>query len=369
MLFNRIKDKLLPTKYAVGIDFGTSALKSVVLESRGKTKPKLVGAYTINYSTVNYSDDREIGGVKASEIDTYAIALRALIDGVFPGLSSRRKILAISIDSYKSILRSFYWEKRTSILDEQHLRLKIEEWMLGVSEDLVIDFDVLSISNPAQDRFNKMEIFVAITQKQALQHILDICRVASTVPDIIEPEWSSYINTLMSCLVNPYRGFRILLDIGVGGCKILVARGTSLVFTSFVGFERDIIHRDLTDICNTPMDFVTQNLAIKKTTFQNSEKFYRESLPRILRDLRTGLKASISSIPEYEDYEVYITGGMSEDDTLFREISSICNKSPTRIDPFRSVILSKALDPKGYIQGSGRFSVSMGLAIRACQWP
>lgn len=369
MEFSRIKDFFFTSRYVVGVDLGASALKAVVLESKGDSRPNLAGAYI-----VPYREDSRGNGLDSNDRERCTIALKTFMDRVLMVLPSRRKIISFSLDSRSSMLQSFRLENDIGSLSERSFRTKIEEWIPGISADLVVDFDRLPREGLDPLPSKTSEIVVAITKKDALGHILDLCSAASITPNIIEPEWSTYLNLLLlSCAssndIRPHSIPKILLDVGLDSCKIIVIGGTNLIATSFIDFYPDdvgINHVDQGYNLMEPRDLVSETFGGKDGLHDRQDEGRRKFHDSIMECITPRLKEVIGHIPDGEEYEIYLTGGLCEDESLCRRINEMSGQICVHLNPFAFVNQNSSVNGDDYRQCRGRFSVCMGLALRAC---
>lgn len=369
MLSTLIKSRDSGGQYSIGVDLGATALKIAVLEPRAKLTPKLVGAYIIPYPKVNLEN--------VAIIDKFAYqspSLKAFQEFALSTLPSSRRNFVVCLPAHDVIVKSFFLDGGDESRFKAAIRSKIEAWMPGISDDLVVDFETFSQEADRSRAGIKRDILCAITRAQHVEQLKDLCRSSAIIPRIIDTEWSALINVISCCYPESFQELKIILDLGASGCKVLVVRGAQPLVSRRIDMALARGAEPDTDNIDKAGPTVVDALNPHHHKYLSPDKFNDQPPDLMLHDLIPKIKEALTDLPLTDlpltdGCQVYLTGGLSGSGALVKELSGIFQRPVIQINPYRMLHLNEAGEASGShaigTLSGGRFAVAIGLAIRA----
>lgn len=346
-------------QYSLGVDFGTTALKAVVLADTPKQPPKIVGAYLVPYTILGEGNISEDAKLKC---------LKVLREGPLSTLISNLKTVVYCIPAAEVIIRSFSWQGNDAKGFIPAVKAQIEDWVPGMNQDLVVDFEAYIPDAVRIRRNGHLDVLVAITRAHNVDKIRELGLSNDLTPPIIDTEWSALINVLSYFADKGRPNSRILLDLGSSSCKMIVLRGTSP--PTFFNIDLQLNGLEASNLSDNyyAQRRILNFICPDDIRLAHTDSLDNQTLEAINGEMITKIKYAVSEIRLDDSCEVYITGGYSEYSLILEGISELFKRQVVRLGPLRWLDMIKRTEAgtQGINEswGAERFSVAAGLAIR-----
>ncbi len=348
-----------PIKYSLGVDFGVTAAKAVILANIPKQLPQSVGAYLIPYATVGEDNINECIRLKC---------LKLLEQGPLSSLIPRLNNFVLCIPAAEVIIKSFSWKRDDTKGFIPAVRAQIEEWFPGVNKDLMVDFATYDHADERKTGKGHLDVLVAMTRAQNVIKIRELALLNDPSRQIIDTEWSALTNVMSYLGRKGSHRSRILLDLGASSCKMVVLQVNTPPLFCSINLQLNRWAELNSGHAHYTQEMIFNPGCIVDPRLSYGECLDNQTLEAINGEIIAKIKDAVSEIRLDDLYEVYITGGYSEYPLILEGISGFFKRQVLRLEPLRW--LDKIEPPESCLQdmskskGAERFAVAVGLAIR-----
>ena len=216
---------------SIGVDVGTSAVKLLVLQSKGG-KVTVVDAKSVSLP---------MGAVRGGRIIDVQGVSSALQECIPLFRKYRRAKIVAAISVSQVIVRTMTVPLASEKEIKDFLALETERLLPGEGE-VVFDFSILGRNTEGTD------VFVVATYRSAVDPILNILETIGITPSILDVD----VIALLNLYEKQCKGMSLLLDIGAGGSNLVVfgdkevplVRHTTIGGNMFTGVFQRVLNLD-----------------------------------------------------------------------------------------------------------------------------
>jgi type IV pilus assembly protein PilM len=353
MAFKLLQPK---SKYLLGIDIGSSAVKVVGLEkSSEKLKLKSIGREVLPEDTI-------VDGAIMSKLP-----LAEGLNKIFAEQRIRNGKIATSISGHSVIVKKVALPMLSSSELEESIQWEAEQYIPFDLAEVNVDYQVLKEVPDEQ----KLEVILVAAKKEKIADYCSVVSMTGKSPKVVDIDAFALQNAYEYNYEPEEESIVALLNIGASSMTMNIVRGTEFLFT-----------RDIATGGEQYTEFLQRDLGIDREEAEeykqlNDVPFELEDQVRsVLKSVSENMALEIEKTFEYfktttysEEIEsLYICGGASKTEGL-REYLSDTFQFPVEIlDPFRRVEVNGASDILNDSEHSGAdFAVAVGLAMRTEQ--
>ncbi len=312
--------------FTLGLDIGTSSLKLVEIESRGRTK------------LIKHCERTPLGRgwVVDGRIENpheVSLAIRGLIDKT--GTKTRQ--VALALPSSAVITRQvFIPTGLTELETEQQVEMEACQSIGFPLEELYVDFCVEGVLS---DRPDKVAIQIVGTRRERIEDLQALCDLSGLKPVVVEIQTASLCRAMARVL-------RWAPPSSAGAIHLLLKWGASSVSTqAFQNCETIYLHSQLCTQSQHP---------------QNTDA--------LLQDIEIGLKQFLESAQSGRVEGLYLAGGMALTDGISEQATQATQIPCGLLDPFEGLALHQGLDRQAVRKDAVHYARACGLALRASPW-
>jgi type IV pilus assembly protein PilM len=310
----------------LGLDIGTSSLKLVEIESRGRTK-RLKHCERASLGSGWVVDGRIENPHEVS------VAIRGLIEKT--GTKTRQVALALPASAV--ITRQvFIPTGLTELETEQQVEMESRQSIGFPLEELYVDFCADGVLSHRPD---KVAIQIVGTRRERIEDLQALCDRSGLEPVVVEIQTASLSRAMARVL-------RWAPPSSAGGIYLLLKWSASSVSTqAFQNFEPIYLHYQL---C---------------TPSQHPHK-----TDSLVQDIKNGLQQFLGSPQSGRVAGLYLAGGIALTDGISEQAAQATQIPCYLLDPFAGLALHQGLDRQAVRKDAAHYARACGLALRALPW-
>jgi type IV pilus assembly protein PilM len=310
----------------LGLDIGTSSVKLVEIESRGRTK-------RLKHCERAPLDHGWVVDGRIENPHEVSVAIRGLIEK--SGTKTRQVALALPASAV--ITRQvFIPTGLTELETEQQVEMEARQSIGFPLEELYVDFcadEVLS------DRPDKVAIQIVGTRRERIEDLRALCDRSGLEPVVVEIQTASLSRAMAWVL-------RWAPPSSAGAIYLLLKWGASSVSTqAFQNFEPIYLHSQLCTQSQHP-----------------------HTTDALLQDIENSLQQFLESPQSGRVAGLYLAGGMALTDGISERATQATQISCCLFDPFAGLALHQGLDRQAVRKEAAHYARACGLALRASPW-
>jgi type IV pilus assembly protein PilM len=310
----------------LGLDIGTSSVKLVEIESRGRTKLlKHCERAPLGHSWV-------VDG-RIENPHEVSVAIRGLIDKT--GTKTRKVVLALPASAV--ITRQVFIPKGLTELEtEQQVEMEARQSIGFPLEELYVDFCAEGVLS---DRPDKVAIKIVGTRRERIEDLQALCDRSGLEPVVVEIQTASLSRAMARVL-------QWAPPSSAGAIYLLLNWGASSVSTqAFQNSEPIYLHSQLCTPSQHP-----------------------HTTDSLLQDIESGLQQFLGSAQSGRVEGLYLAGGVALTDGI-SELATQTTQIPCcLLDPFAGLALHQGLDRQAVRKDAAHYARACGLALRASPW-
>jgi len=310
----------------LGLDIGTSSLKLVEIESRGRTK-RLKHCERASLGSGWVVDGRIENPHEVS------VAIRCLIEKT--GTKTRQVALALPASAV--ITRQvFIPTGLTELETEQQVEMESRQSIGFPLEELYVDFCADGVLSHRPD---KVAIQIVGTRRERIEDLRTLGDRSGLEPVVVEIQTASLSRAMARVL-------RWAPPSSADAIYLLLKWGTSSVSTqAFQNFEPIYLHSQL---C---------------TPSQHPHK-----TDSLVQDIKNGLQQFLGSPQSGRVAGLYLAGGIALTDGISEQAAQATQIPCYLLDPFAGLALHQGLDRQAVRKDAAHYARACGLALRALPW-
>lgn len=310
----------------LGLDIGTSGVKLVEIESRGRAK------------LLKHCERAPLGSgwVVEGRIENpheVAVAIRGLIDKT--GTKTRQ--VALALPSSAVITRQvFIPVGLTELETEQQVEMEARQSIGFPFEELYVDFCAEGVLGGRPD---KLAVQIVGTRRERINDLHTLCASSGLDPVVVEIQNASLSRAMVRVL-------RWTPPSPADGIFLLLKWGASTVSTqAFQNFEPIYLHSQSCTQAQRP-----------------------HNIDSLLHDIENGLQQFLGSAQPSRVDGLYLAGGMALTDGISAQATKATQIPCCLLDPFGGLSLYQGLDQNTVRKDAAHYVRACGLALRASPW-
>ncbi len=343
----------LGTKSALGVDIGSSYIKSVLLK-------EAKGSYELEQFDLHSLPPELI--VDGSIIDS----LR-LIDSLKEMLKKSRtstKNAVISISGHSSvIIKKITLPEMSEEELSESIKFEAEQYVPFDIDDVSLDFQILG---PKEDP-GQMDVILVAVKKDVINEYLTVVKEAGLNPIIVDIDSFALENMYgINYEIEPDKNV-VLLNIGASAINMSILKNGVSVFTRDSSLGSNIHTESLQREFNLSYENaerLKRGEPVENVTQENAQSVIEAASEEILTEIVRSLDYYRSTTLQEEISEIILSGGCA---LLPNFVSLVAERAgiETRIaEPFKNIKKSKQIDNVYLEEIAPMMAVAVGLAMR-----
>jgi type IV pilus assembly protein PilM len=347
----------MPTKYAIGLDIGSSSIK--IIQVREERKGLLLHAFDMAMLPPETVVDGALMNVNA---------IAQKIRELYQANSFKTKDVAFSVSGNAVIIKKVSLPEMTPEELQESIQWEAEQYIPFDIKDVNVDVQIL---NPHAGQ-GQMDVLLVAAKKEIIQDYMAVIKEAGLRPVVADVDTFTLQNAFEVNYSLPPNETLALINIGAGVININVLSNGATTFTRDISMGGGLLTSEIQKHLNVSYEEAEHYKTAGEGNITNNTiaREVQRLCERVSQTLVTEIQRSLdffaATTANMEVSKIYLSGGSAQISSLVRLLERSLEVPVELVNPFKNILIDpKRFDVDLLNRISPMATVAVGLGLRA----